>query len=365
MKNLSAFLVGGLIGFLAVLYFIIYPEPWSIRSAAVVIISLFASIFLGILLHELGHFIAGRGQGMQLLNLSVGPFVIERHKRKLYFHFVPSVLGYLGRAMMVFPEQYDKHIMRKKLIRYVYGGPITNIVLGALSLALAFFTWHEPFFLIFGLLNILLGTMNLKPAMASSVMTDGLVLQKLKTEQDTVMLTGYAMATKSLQVEDVKEWSPAFIQKLELLVQSDDPMSKIYLQTIGYYYFPNEASRVTALAQPVIDNLAVNKPDYYADMAGITFATALLFEGKLTSYPGAEALLQSISKVDKVIDFKRQALQLYRQGDLDGAIGKLHDAHHALGKWHPLYLRGEMEKRLLLNLIKMLENRPNEATYFN
>lgn len=347
MKNLSAFLVGGLIGFLAVLYFIIYPETWSVRSGAVVIVSLFASIIMGILVHELGHFITGRVQGMQLLNVSVGPFVVERHKGKLYFHFVPSVLGYLGRAMMVFPEQLDKHIMRKKLIRYVYGGPVTNIVLGALSLALAFFAWHHPFYLVFGLLNILLGTMNLKPAMASSVMTDGLVIQKLKTEQDTVILTGYVMTTESLQVEDVKEWSPAFIQNLELLVQSEDPMSKIYLQTIGYYYFPNEAGRVTALAQPIIDNLAVNKPDYYADMTGITFATALLFEGTLSTNENIEATLQSISKLDKIIDFKRQALQLYRQGDADGAIQKLDEAHNALGKWHPLYLRGEMEKRLI------------------
>ena len=85
------------------------------------------------MLHELGHFLAGRLQGMRLLNLSVGPFVIERYEGKLHFHIVPSVLGYLGRAMMGFPEHLNKEAMKKKLIRYIYGGPLINIFIGIID----------------------------------------------------------------------------------------------------------------------------------------------------------------------------------------------------------------------------------------
>lgn len=356
MKDIVALLLGGIIGLSAVFYFILYPETWSFNSGIIIIASIIVSIPLSILLHELGHFLTGLLQGMRLLNLSVGPFVIERHKGKLHFHVVGSVLGFLGRAMMGFPEHLNKEVMRKKLIRYIYGGPVTNIVLAALSLALAFGTWHHPFLLVFGLLNLLLGVMNLKPVMANSVMTDGLVIQKLKSVpvEESVILTSYMILTEGLKSEDVKQWPPALIEQLERMVTADDPTAKSYLPTISYYYFPNEAEKVLKVGQPVAFIRETNKPDYYADTADIAFATALFFEGKLTSYSGVEKNLRSIGKVDKIIDLKRNALLSYTQGHVDEAIQNLQEAKESLSKWHPLYLRGEMEKRLIGDMIEVL-----------
>lgn len=359
MKNLLSFILGGSIGFSAVLYFVFFPEPWSIRSALIIVASIIASLLLCILLHECGHLFTGLTQGMQLLNLSVGPFVIERHEGKFHVHVVPSVLGYLGRAMMAFPKPLDDKTMRRKLIRYIYGGPMTNIVLGALSLVLAFTVVHNPFFLIFGLLNFLLGFMNLKPAMAGSVMTDGLVIQKLKSEKPAdyaVLLTGYVMLTEGLKTEDVKKWSLALIENLEELVSSEDPMSKVYLQTISYYYLPNEPGKVMSIAKPVAFNKDIEKPDYYTDIADITYATTLYFGNEISDYPEIELHLQRISKLDGIIDLKRNALLSYVKGDTTKTIQFLQEAKNALGVWHPLYLRGEMEKRLIDTMIEAVES---------
>src|SRR6476660_593071 len=98
MKEFGQLVLGAFIGLATVIYFFQFPVSWSISSALLIVLCIVISLPLSILLHELGHFLAGRLQGMRLLNLSVGPFVIERHKGKLHFHIVPSVLGYLGRA---------------------------------------------------------------------------------------------------------------------------------------------------------------------------------------------------------------------------------------------------------------------------
>ena len=360
MKNVLSFLLGGSIGFLAVLYFIFYPEPWSLRSALIIAASLLVGIVLSILLHECGHLFLGLTQGMHLLNLSVGPFVIERHEGKYHFHVVQSVLGYLGRVMMVFPERLDEKIMRQKLIRYIYGGPMTNIVLGTLSLIFAFTALNYPFFLIFALLNLFLGVMNLKPVMAGSVMTDGMVIQKLKSDNPAdyaVLLTGYAMLLEELTTNDVKQWSPALIENLENLVSGgEDLKSRVYLQTLGYRYLPNEPAKISMLAEPVAFKNEFLKSDYYSDIADITYATALFFGNEITDYPEIESHLQKISKLDKIIDLKRNALLSYVHGDITQSIQYLRDARNALGVWHPLYSRGEMEKRLIDCMIDAAEN---------
>ena len=359
MKNTFSFVVGGSIGFLAVLYFIFYPEPWSLRSALIIAASIIVSIALSILLHECGHLFTGLTQGMHLLNLSVGPFVIERHAGTFHFHTVKSALGVLGRAMMAFPERLDEKRIRQKLIRYIYGGPMTNIVLGTLSLILAFTVLNYPFFLIFGLLNLLLGLMNLTPVMAGSVMTDGMVIQTLKSDNPTdyaVLLTGYVMLLEERKTTDVKKWSPALIRDLEeLVVAGEDPKSKVYLQTLGYRYFPNEPAKIAALAEPVAFSSDIQKSDYYSDMADITYATALFFGNEISDYPEIEKQLQKIGKLDGIMDLKRNALLSYVNGDLTQTIQYLREAKNALGVWHPLYSRGEMEKRLIDCMIDAVE----------
>ena len=357
MKEFGSLLVGGFIGLTTVIYFIRFPESWSISSIFVIALCIVSSLPLSILLHELGHFLAGRLQGMRLLNLSVGPFVIERHEGKLHFHIVPSVLGYLGRAMMGFPEHLNMKAMKKKLIRYIYGGPIINIFTGILIIVIAFGLWHHPFFLFFGISNLFLGITNLRPVMAKSVMTDGLVIQKLRTVpvDDSVILTAHSILVEGMKKADMKKWDAHLIGQLERLVATDDPTAKSFLPTFGYYHFPDDAKKVLEIGQASAFMRETAISDYYADCADITFATALFFNEELKDYPGIEEELQKIGNTDAIIDLKRNALLSYIEGDLTGAVEHLKNAKESLGKWHPLYLRGEMEQKLLSSMIDKIK----------
>lgn len=329
------------------------------RTLLIIVASIIISFPLCILLHEAGHFLAGRFQGMRMLNVSVGPFVIERHEGKLHFHVVQSVLGYLGRAMMGFPEHLEKKVMRDKLIRYIYGGPLINGVVGVLSIGIAFTISHQPFFILFGLINILLGITNLQPAMSKSAMTDGLVIQRLRTVplEDSVIMAGYSALTEDMKTTDTKKWNVDLIVQLERLLHSEDSTAKSFLTTIGYYYLPEDAEKVLDIGRTSAFTRESASHDYYADCADITFATALFFTEKLKEYPEIELELSKIGKTETVMELKRHALLSYIEGDVASAIEHLENAKAALGKWHPLYLRGEMERELLQVMIdKMKRN---------
>lgn len=356
MKGFGSLLLGGFIGLTTGIYFIRFPEPLSISSILVIALCIVSSLPLSILLHELGHFLAGRLQGMRLLNLSVGPFVIERHEGKLHFHIVPSVLGYLGRAMMGFPEHLNRKALKKKLIRYIYGGPIINIFTGVLMIGIAFGLWHHPFFIFFGILNLFLGITNLSPVMAKSVMTDGLVIQKLRKVpvEDSVIVTAYSILQEGMKTADVKRWDANLIGLLERFVATDDPTAKSFLPTLGYYYFPAEPGKVLGIGRTAAFTREDASDDYYSDCADITIATALFFNEELKEYPAIEDELRKIGKSDAIIDLKRNALLSYIEGDLTGAVEHLKNAKKSLGKWHPLYLRGEMERNLLSSMINKI-----------
>ena len=353
MKEFGSLVLGAFIGLTTVIYFFQFPVSWSISSGLLIVLCIVASLPLSIVLHELGHFLAGRLQGMRLLNLSVGPFVIERYEGKLHFHIVPSVLGYLGRAMMGFPEHLNKEEMKKKLIRYIYGGPLINIVIGFLLIGIAFGLWHHPFFLLFGILNVFLGFTNLKPVMAKSVMTDGLVIQKLRTVavEDSVIVTAYSLLAEGIKTADVKKWDADLIGKLERLVVADDPTAKSFFPTLAYYHFPANPQKVLEIGRTSCFTREAASSDYYADCADITFATALFFNDELMDYPSIEEELRKIGDSDKVIDLKRNALLSYIEGDFTGATENLEAAKGSLGNWHPLYLRGEMERKLITAMI--------------
>ena len=359
MKEFGSALLGAAIGLSAVLYFILFPEAWSLGIIISMILYVLISFALTVLIHEAGHALFGISLGMKLLNLSVGPLVLELHEGRFHFHFIPSSLGYIGRAMMGFSEKLDLEDMRRRLIRYIYGGPLLNIGVSIFSITLAFSVWHHPFLLVFGLVNFLLGASNLKPAKVKSMFTDGLVIKKLKTEplHESALLMGHLILLEESRNIDVKQWDPTFIGAVEQLITSGkDPSATSFLHTTNYFHLPEHAEIAASIGHQTAFTRTGKTDDLYTDIADISYATALFFTGRLVSHPDIENALHSIGKLDAITDTKRNAFLSYIQGDPQNAILLLKKAIELLGVWHPLYLRGEMEKRLLNQMINWLEN---------
>lgn len=331
----------------------------SISTVIIVVLSIVISFYLAIIIHELGHAVVGKFQGMALLNLSIGPIVFERENGRLRMLFMRTALGYAGRAVMYFPTQTPEKVMQKKLIRYVYGGPIVNIVVGIVSVMISFIWIHHPFYLIFGTLNLYLGITNLTSAQVKTVMTDGMHIKKLKNVpvEQSVMIHVHKQLTEDLHTDSPKDWHKGNIEKLsELMIANKDNMEGIsLLPMISYYYFhQNESEIIVDLGKELAFNRSEGREDIVQDMTDISYATALLFTDELTGTLEIENKLEQVGKGETITFLKKQALVAYLQNKQDEAIHYLEEALVVLEKWHPLYLKRDNEKGIINKMIAFM-----------
>ena len=185
------------------------------------------------------------------MNLSVGPFVIERHEGKLHFHMVPSVLGYLGKGNDGISRPFEYESNEEKTNSLYIWRSNHQYIHWYIDDWDRFWSLALPVLHLFRNYKPALGITNLSPVMAESVMTDGLVIQKLRTVpvEDSVIVTAYSVLQEGMKTPDVKRWDANLIGLLEVLVATDDPTAKSFLPTLGYYYLPAEPGKVLGIGR--------------------------------------------------------------------------------------------------------------------
>jgi hypothetical protein len=141
--------------------------------------------FLATAIHEFGHLTAGWWVGLRFTGVLIAPFVVERSPRGLKFKVRPMLFG--GLAFMALDKVRR---MRRRLIVYGLGGPLSSIVCGAGAVvagewSLQHYDSSWPTFLdFFGAWSIFIGVISLFsssraslrkrwPASACSVFLEG------------------------------------------------------------------------------------------------------------------------------------------------------------------------------------------------
>ncbi|REL38441.1 hypothetical protein DYD21_00365 [Rhodohalobacter sp. SW132] len=133
MKKISKIVIQFLIGAAAggggmALYFYL-RDLLQIQSVSwpEVIIILIAAIFIVVLVHEIGHFIAGKMVGFSFYMLTVGPFKIQKIGDKIR----PGINKHLntgGGLTLMVPRQSSPE--NSKMYWYIAGGPVASFTLG-------------------------------------------------------------------------------------------------------------------------------------------------------------------------------------------------------------------------------------------
>lgn len=88
-------------------------------------------LMLTVVLHELGHVVAGVMVGFHFSSLAIGPFSIGLQYGRVKFQ-IKAQTGALGYAGMHIDRISG---LRRKLLIFVMAGPLTNLVTGALAAA--------------------------------------------------------------------------------------------------------------------------------------------------------------------------------------------------------------------------------------
>jgi hypothetical protein len=127
LPYLAAAAIGGLMHFLPL---------GSLRTLPVLLL-LLPAVYLALLVHELGHVVAGSWVGFELRSLSVGAVFLTREASRWRIRWITRQLLSGGHARMV-PRSLDRLVERYR--RFALGGPVASaafLVLAALWLAIS------------------------------------------------------------------------------------------------------------------------------------------------------------------------------------------------------------------------------------
>lgn len=121
---------GGRLGkYLATVTGSLHFRPWQVALGLGVLLP--TAWLLAVLLHELGHALAGRSQGFRFHWLVVGPFRWEKQAGQLRFGWNIS-LNVAGGMVLCVPT--DDHNLRRRFMAFAAGGPLASLLWAAVAL---------------------------------------------------------------------------------------------------------------------------------------------------------------------------------------------------------------------------------------
>lgn len=106
----------------------------NVQNTPLIILSaglLMLGVFMAVLVHELGHYLAGRLGNLWFLALTVGPFTLFRDRDtgdRLRSSLASGTTGALGYCLFRFPDA-PSITLRRRVIAFSAGGPIASVVL--------------------------------------------------------------------------------------------------------------------------------------------------------------------------------------------------------------------------------------------
>lgn len=202
-KNIRDFLIAAAVGAGAMVIYLstrdligIVPPGW-LTAIAVVIVALFISVVI----HEIGHFLAGKAVGFKFFMLTVGPFKIQRKGDRLHAG-MNKHLNTGGGLTIMLPktERYEDSDM----FWFILGGPIGNFAFMLICLAaVLIFVMISPDFAASlaayvlytnAFVNLLIGASALIPTKTDAFESDGTQLLDLKRGGDKAAIKQKLMA---------------------------------------------------------------------------------------------------------------------------------------------------------------------------
>jgi hypothetical protein len=138
------------------------------------LIGFLPALEFGVLIHELGHVLAGLSAGFELRMLSVGGFFLTRETQGWKFRFFPRRMLSAGGQTLMVPRSADRLVDR--YLRLVLGGPAATMLLLVLTLMMAVVFPGSAGIRVLLLLNLLLAVQSCVPYNVRGMATDAKVV---------------------------------------------------------------------------------------------------------------------------------------------------------------------------------------------
>jgi hypothetical protein len=137
-RGILPYLIGGAIGVAASLLSVAAPDAAQqvLRSAPALNILLFVvALILGVVIHELGHWVAGAAAGFEFRHILAGALMLKKEATGYRFRLLPKRLLSGGQTFMVARTTKD---LRRRFFIFGAGGPMATALL---FLPVIFLAW--------------------------------------------------------------------------------------------------------------------------------------------------------------------------------------------------------------------------------
>ncbi len=299
--------------------------------------------FLAITMHEVGHALGGRLRGMRLGMLVVGPVHIQREADGRLSWRLNRRLSLAGGVVSSVPASTEG--LRRAMLSFAAGGPVTSIVVGVLVFAVYVLSGlggdavpdgsfqdalAESVFML-GVLSFGIGLVTLLPVNQGAFVNDGKKI--LQLVRPGAAADGYAalMALGSYAIAGVgpRDWDPDLIARATSLADGSyedlggrhmahtHALDRGDVEAAGEHirYMVDHAATALPAYRPVIDVAAA----YFEAACGGDAASARRrLEGA-----GKSVLLS----FDPTARIRAEGAVLLAEGDAEGAYEKLREAY--------------------------------------
>lgn len=214
LKPVLSFLFGGIITFISMDFIIskgvLNHFNGSLHFVLFALVSLFLSTIIGVILHEMGHLIAGLASGYRFLTFRVGNIVLVKYKTGFAWkkYFLPGT----GGQCLMEPPAYNNGSF--PFVLYNHGGWMMNAVLALIGIIIFLAVpniYFRTFAVLFVFNQILLALSNAIPVkFEMGLSNDGMNIRYLKENSEDrkgfwMMLKVNALMTQGMRYKDIPE----------------------------------------------------------------------------------------------------------------------------------------------------------------
>jgi len=286
-------------------------------------------------IHEIGHVIAGKLNGLKFRFIVIGPLFIQSKNGRLRIYRNIHARSVGGLTGMVVP---DTHNLRRRLMLYVAGGPATNllfaIIAAAGTLAFAHSTGNllPVIFLSASLLSFATFMISILPARTKGLTSDGQRIVDLLRNNPRAARWSAIIAIGAMyeRGQRPRDWNPYLVQQVTL--SPDEALDYLTGLSLGYYY-QLDSGQVDA-AGMWLDKIA-GKLNHLAGVFRASFQLELAYFTALHRRDAAKGRLwlnQAAGRVDiaRITRLRAEAAVLLAEGKSQECLTKATEGLAAL-----------------------------------
>ena len=214
--------------------------------------------------HEAGHALAAKLNGLRVTSMKVGPFwVIGRGGRALFGQ--PDILGFVTAEFLTIRR------IRRRYLWLTVGGPLASIIVGLILQLLSFYIPRNvgDWVHVAGVVSLWLAVLSLWPFRAAFYGSDGFQIKRLyyPAQKYAPLLANVALDVASANGADVSSWRRSWLEKASQSDRKDPVWRNAQLRLYVWASDRKDVSLAASSLEALLNDAVSSPPSHRKSLA--------------------------------------------------------------------------------------------------